>query len=136
MHMSEPTALLKEVPLRSGTPARSAIPVSDDAVESIKVQDGRTELLAPVIRRISRLTRGTKKTYSFAEVKTSDNLARIDDFLCKRANAARKTSRGAFYEGAAIGSFDGVLNYVDTRGSLPQIEADSGGWRKRNRRGV
>jgi len=35
---------------------------------------------------------------------------------------ARKAARGAWYDGASFGSFDGILNYVDTRGALPQIK--------------
>ena len=36
--------------------------------------------------------------------------------------AAKKGTKGPWYEGVAYGSFDGVLNYVDTRGDVPQIK--------------
>jgi hypothetical protein len=123
MHMSEPTALLKEVPIRpDDSPRQSAIPTFNDAIDGIKVQDARISRLAPVVRKISRLTGGAATTFGFAEIKSDSSVVRIDEFLKKRATVARRSVRGAWYEGASFGSFDGVLNYVDTRGSVPQIK--------------
>ena len=122
MHMSEPTALLREIPLRSYIAERSAIPVFNDAVDGIKVQDSRIDRLAPVVKKISRLTSGATKGFGFAEIRSDNNVVRIDEFLKKRIVAARKKVRGSWYEGASYGSFDGVLDYVDLRGNLPQIK--------------
>ncbi|MBU6448348.1 MAG: hypothetical protein KGQ26_01865 [Rhodospirillales bacterium] len=122
MHMSEPTALLKEVPKDSRVRTQSAIPVFNDAVDGIKVQDSRTARLATIVSKISRLTGGAKKRFGFAEITSENNVVRIDDFLQSRVATVRKSIRGNWYSGAAIGSFDGVLDYVDLRGSLPQIK--------------
>lgn len=122
LHMSEPTALLKEVAIKTDVSSKSAIPVFNDAAEGIKIQDARVQKLAPVVKKISRLTNGAESRFGFAEVRTANNLVRIDDFLKKRATSARKSVRGEWYDGASFGSFDGVLNYVDTRGVLPQIK--------------
>lgn len=122
LHMSEPTALLKEVPLDDRAVINSAIPIFNDAADGIKIQDGRVQKLAPVVKRISRLTGGAESRFGFAEVKTTDNVVRIDDFLKKRAATARRTVRGDWYDGASFGSFDGLLKYVDTRGARPQIK--------------
>ena len=122
LHMSEPTALLKEVPIDSEAKLLSALPIFNEAAEGIKVQDARVQKLSSVVKKISRLTGGAGSRFGFAEVKTANNLVRIDDFLAKRAATARKAARGAWYDGASFGSFDGILNYVDTRGALPQIK--------------
>jgi hypothetical protein len=124
MHMSEPTAILREVPRDDQLSSASAIPVFDDAVDSIKTQDNRVIALAGVVKRVGLLTSGVSKTFGFAEVRTSDdNVVRIDDFLRSRAQTAQKlSSAGEWFSGAADGSFDGLLNYVDVRGLLPQIK--------------
>lgn len=122
MHMSTPTALLKEVPIAEIDEGASAIPVFNDALEGIKVHDARITRLAPVVRKISKLTAGVTQSFGFAEIKTDDNVVRVDDFLRKRSLIARKADKGAWYEGASLGSFDGTLKYVDTRGTLPQIK--------------
>ena len=122
LHMSEPTALLREVPIKDDEKGLSAIPVFNDAIDGIKVHDGRVKRLASVVNKISKLTGGTAKKFGFAEIRSDDSIVRIDEFLRKRATAARKSSRGIWYEGASFGSFDGILDYVDLRGSLPQIK--------------
>lgn len=124
MHMSEPTAVLAEVPMYSGAPEiGSAIPVFGEAIESIKSQDGGIIALAPVVRKIGLLTSGAESKFSFAEIRTSSrNIIRIDDFLRQRANIARKEAPGSWFSGSVIGSFDGRLEYVDARGALPQIK--------------
>lgn len=122
MHMSEPTALLREVPIKPERDGQSAIPVFNDAVDGIKVQDARVTRLAPVVKKISRLTGGVDSRFGFAEVRTENNVVRIDEFLRKRATIARKSVKGLWYDGASLGSFDGILDYVDLRGSLPQIK--------------
>jgi hypothetical protein len=123
MHMSEPTALLKEVPLKAANEGLSAIPVFNDAIEGIKTHDSRTVRLAPVVRRIGLLTGGAETQFGFAEVRTADpQVIRIDDFLRRRAKSAREQAKGNWFDGAVTGSFDGVLDYIDLRGALPQIK--------------
>lgn len=123
MHMSEPTALLAEIPRQPDKIGSSAIPVFNDAVDSIKVHDvARIARFSTVVRRISTLTGGAESRFGFAEVKTGNEVVRIDDFLRRRALAAKKGTKGEWYEGVAYGSFDGVLEYVDVRGTIPQVK--------------
>jgi hypothetical protein len=121
MHMSEPTAVLAErlVSARGGI---SAIPIFNEAFEAIKANDRRVLDLAPVIKRVQSLTVGVNKKFGFAEIRTSENVFRIDDFLKRRAVDARRKSVGVWFDGIAYGSFDGVLRFVDLRGSLPEIK--------------
>lgn len=122
MHMSEPTAILREVPRKMEADGESAIPVFNDAIDGIKVNDGRTTTLAPVVKRISALTGGVESRFGFAEIKSASKVVRVDDFLRKRATAARKNARGVWYDGVSFGAFDGFLKFVDLRGSLPQFK--------------
>ena len=124
MHMSEPTAVLSEVPLKEEVEFRSsAIPVFNDAVEGIKTNDMRVERLAPVVKKVGLLSSGAASKFGFAEVRTADaTVVRIDSFLQKRAAQIRRSANERWFNGAAIGTFDGILDYVDNRGSLPQIK--------------
>jgi hypothetical protein len=123
MHMSEPTALLAEIPRIATNESESAIPVLNDAVEGIKTNDARASRLAPVVRRIGLLTGGAETLFGFAEIRTAgSNVIRVDDFLRRRARAAREQTKGSWYEGVVHGSFDGILDYVDLRGALPRIK--------------
>ncbi len=124
MHMSEPTAVLAEIPINNDDTANtSAIPVFNDAIESIKIQDSRIEHFNSVVRKVTLLTSGVESNFGFAEIRTaSPNVVRVDDFLRKRANTAKKTRDEPWFDGVAIGSFDGKLEYIDVRGALPQIK--------------
>jgi hypothetical protein len=123
MHMSEPTALLREIGVSGQEEKLSAIPVLNDAVEGIKTNDARVTKLAPVVRRVSLLTGGAEKKFGFAELRSANSdVIRIDDFLRKRAKTAQEQAKGNWYQGAVEGSFDGILDYVDLRGALPQIK--------------
>ncbi|WP_374411039.1 hypothetical protein [Novosphingobium colocasiae] len=123
MHMSEPTAILTEIPRAPDKPGTSAIPTFNDAVEGIKVHDAaRIVRLSPVVKRIGTLTAGAETRFGFAEIRTGNQVVRVDDFLRKRALAAKKDTKGPWYEGVAYGSFDGVLEYVDVRGAIPQVK--------------
>ena len=123
MHMSEPTAVLAEIPRVPDKDGLSAIPVFSEAIEAIKIHDTvKIARLSPVVKRISQLTSGAESRYGFAEIRTGNEVTRIDDFLRKRSLAAKKGTRGEWYEGVAYGSFDGVLDYVDNRGAIPQAK--------------
>ncbi len=124
MHMSQPTAVLNEIPLTDeGKDSDSAIPIFNEAVEGIKTQDQRVQRLSAVVKRVGLLTSGVDQKFGFAEIRTgNDNIVRIDDFLRKRAIIARKDIAENWYNGAVMGSFDGVLDYVDARGVQPRIK--------------
>ena len=123
LHMSEPTAILKEIPRDTDRAGDSGIPVFNDAVDSIKTHDtSRIIRLAPVVKRISALTGGAESRFGFAEIRTGNEVVRVDEFLRKRALAAKRGTKGPWYEGVAFGSFDGVLEYVDARGTVPLVK--------------
>jgi len=123
MHMSEPTAILAEIPIFDEDDGATAIAVFSDAVEGIKTNDQRVKRLSAVVRHISHLTSGVESQFGFAEVRTAhSNVIRIDDFLRKRATRARQASKGVWFDGAVFGSFDGTIKVVDVRGSLPQFK--------------
>jgi hypothetical protein len=124
MHMSNPTAVLREIPLTATSENKnSAIPVFNNAIESIKTNDQGIEKLGPVIKKIALLTGGADKEFSFAEVKAGgDSVVRIDAFLQQRASAIKKSASAPWFDGAVYGSFDGVLKLVDLRGDLPLIK--------------
>lgn len=124
LHTSQPSVLLREEPLVEGVPnSRSAFVAFGEAIEGIKANDSRIEKLAPVVSKISRLTRGAATNFAFAEIQMpQQNVIRIDDFLQKRATKARRVSQGIWFNGVAVGTFDGTLKYVDARGALPQIK--------------
>lgn len=124
MHMSEPTAVLAEVLIDGRSTERgSAIPIFSDAIEGIKTQDSRINKLSSVVKKVSLLTSGVEKKFGFAEVRTAqDKIVRIDEFLRKRASIAKNDIASHWYSGAVMGTFDGILDYVDLRGSLPQIK--------------
>lgn len=121
MHMSEPTAVLAER-LVSAPGGKSAIPIFNEAFEAIKANDRRVLVLETLIRRVQRLTIGVNKKFGFAEIRTSESLVRIDDFLKRRALDACRKGSGVWFDGIAYSSFDGVLRFVDLRGSLPEIK--------------
>lgn len=123
MHMSEPTAVLAEIPFDQSEDGGSAIPVFSDAIEGIKTNDSRVMALAPVVKHVGLLTSGAESAFKFAEVRTAKfDVVRIDEFLRKRARLAREQQRGRWFDGAVQASFDGVLDYVDLRGAMPQLK--------------
>ncbi|WP_148291675.1 hypothetical protein [Novosphingobium sp. B-7] len=123
MHMSEPTAILSEIPREFENAGVSAIPTFSEAVDCVKVHDAaKIARLAPVVKRISSLTGGAESRFGFAEIRTGNEVIRVDDFLRRRALAAKKSTKGPWYEGVAYGSFDGMLDYVDVRGAVPQVK--------------
>lgn len=125
LHASVPSVIIREELIAPSEPqaAKTAFTTFDDAVDGIKASDSRIEKLRPVVAKISLMTQGVEKTFGFAEIQRSnDDVIRIDEFLRKRASEARKVRKHTFYRGIAVGSFDGILNYVDARGDLPQIK--------------
>lgn len=125
MHMSQPTAVLSEVLLPEiKQRTLSAVPIFNDAVESIKTHDTGVDRFSSVVRKISLLTSGAGASFSYAEVRTvGGNIVRIDKFLRERAAEAKRVVAHKWFDGAVMGSFDGTLQYVDIRGgSLPEIK--------------
>ena len=83
----------------------------------------------PLVRHVQKLCAGADKLFSHGEMSFgADNIIRIDDFLVRQsrnagmaydASNARPTEK--FFHGVSFGSFDGVLEEVDARGSETMI---------------
>ena len=78
-----------------------------------------------VVRRIEKLSRGASTRFAHAEISfADDSVIRIDDYFQKQAEDAMREPRempiGQFhsYRGAALGTFDGVLKEIDSRGTM------------------
>jgi len=131
LHTSSPTAILNEhaVPKSwgNGHPA-SAIPAFRACAEAIKVGSPRALEYGNTLKLIARLSKGRTK-YGYAEVWTDEtDVVRVDPFLAERAASlvspkpTALLSGAKWYRGAVHATFDGVLQYVDTRGALPEIK--------------
>ena len=85
---------------------------------------------------VGRLTKGSHTRFRYAEVWTdSDSVVRVDPFLSERVRAVVSDEAAIaapsaiieapisdWFEGKAIGTFDGEVRAVDLRGSLPELK--------------
>jgi hypothetical protein len=77
-----------------------------------------------LITNIRQLSRGSMRTFSHGELTFSDhNVIRSDDFLERQSEEAQRraatgieASADQYYRGLAIGTFDGELKEIDSRG--------------------
>lgn len=132
LHTSSPTAILNEIPSRQFAtrfPMRSSIPAFEECADAVQLGSERALEFGDTITHLRKLARGANKRFGYAEVWTSDeSVIRIDPFLAERANAVitPKTEIGLpakpWFSGAVIGTFDGVVELVDARGSRPEIK--------------
>ena len=126
LHASQPTAVVSEVPIdKIGSGGVPAFPTFLRAINTIKSgPDDHDEQLAGVITKVNLLASGANSKFGFAEVRSAtSDVIRIDSFLKNRAYEARwKADERVWFSGTSYGSFDGILVYVDARGSLPQIK--------------
>jgi hypothetical protein len=135
LQSSSPTALISEVIpkgrqalLQAASPSRELSAMTARAIEGRTPDDAR---FGPVFRAIARLCSGARKTYEYGELWTSTvDVYRIDGFMEERARRAElgkpvesvAIEGRRYFSGVAIGDFEGVLDYVDLRGSLPAIK--------------
>lgn len=83
------------------------------------------ELPASLIHGVQRMTNGVSKSFSHAEVSfPKKKIIRVDEFLAGRvkevvehANQNRSIEK-EYFQGTAFGSFEGVLQELDARGTL------------------
>lgn len=123
MHMSEPTAVLAEIPHdQTELGASSAIPVLTEAVDLIKQHSPRVSQVKSVVERLRFLSAGAERAFGFAEVTADGDVIRIDSFLRDRVTQVERKAKHTWFNGAFYGSFDGRLNYVDLRGARPQFK--------------
>jgi hypothetical protein len=109
-------------------PAHSAITVYENVANAIYNGDRSvTRYPERLISQIRRLGDGALRTFSHAEIAfADDNVIRVDDFLLRQSEVAEQTllvpqttkSTDRYYRGVAIGSFDGELKEIDSRGTV------------------
>ena len=108
-------------------PGRSAVQTYDRSIRAIYNGEKSAHELPPaLVNSIRTLSVGTWKVLKHAEVTTDPDDAckviRIDDYLHRKAEEALReapetgTSAQAYYQGTAIGGFDGTLEVLDGRG--------------------
>ena len=80
-----------------------------------------------LLQTFRALSRGTNKTFQHGEIEfDGSNVIRIDDYLLSQSEKATvlpdphhgTKSGAAFFRGTSIGTFDGVLRVIDSRGEL------------------
>jgi hypothetical protein len=79
-----------------------------------------------LIRHIGNLCAGAERNFHHAEIAfANDNTIRIDDFLIRQVSAAHRQFDQAseivtpqFFSGTSYGSFDGVIEELDARGTI------------------
>jgi hypothetical protein len=107
-------------------PGHSAIAAYEDAASAIYNGDRSVERFPErLISKISKLGDGALRTFSHGEIAfPDDTVIRIDDFLARQSDVARffvsepQDRPERHYRGVAIGSFDGELKEIDSRGTL------------------
>lgn len=76
-----------------------------------------------LVKRLGSFAKGNSKTFSHAEISfDQNNVLRIDDYWEKQADEYQKilekSKTPGHYQGTVIGTFDGVLKQVDSRGAV------------------
>ncbi len=78
-----------------------------------------------IVRKIEKLSQGASERFSHAEVSFSDDkVIRIDDYLQHQAEDALlvpinvRAGKQKSYRGTALGTFEGVLKEIDSRGTM------------------
>lgn len=123
LHTSQPTAVLRERLIHDDEhPGISALPEFMSGVDAIKTHQRNVVKMEDFVDTVRRMTSGANTKFGFAEVKTAKDEVRVDAFLRERAYSVVAEKKDKWFSGAVMGSFDGMLDYVDARGSLPQIK--------------
>lgn len=121
---------------RRGRGGKSGLRALDTCLSLVR--DGNAEAsrqFDPVLRQLTTLTRGSGKVFSYAELWVEERAPiRIDALLAEqvelveakalRADMSLQKDEAArrWFEGIALGTFDGEIKQVDLRGSLPQVK--------------
>lgn len=82
---------------------------------------------AGTVQKIAELSEGAGDQYSYADIDVGGNVIRIDDFLARQAENAKRHMEAAaevfrHFVGVSHGSFDGEIKEVDLRGTQPQMK--------------
>ena len=112
---------------RRRKPSKSPISYFRHITTAVYNGDLRTgpSLDAKLVGSIEKLSRGTNRQFSHAEISFSDDtVIRIDDYLQRQAKDAMRAPQEISieqlksYRGPAFGTFDGVLKVIDSRGTM------------------
>jgi hypothetical protein len=106
-------------------PMASGVRAFESALKAVYNGDRSIERLPKkLVTSIGGLSVGAERDFAHGEVAFhgQDNVVRIDDFLRRQSEKAQtivaqnNAAQDAYYQGIAIGSFDGVLKLIDSRG--------------------
>lgn len=113
---------------RTRKPALSSVAIYEEVTTAVYNGDVVTKRFPPtLVNHVGKLCIGARKRFSHAEVSFSnDNVIRIDEFLNSQAIMAGRqffTDRNPGLEepnfsGVSYGSFDGIIEEIDARGTL------------------
>lgn len=114
------TAQIKERKIKVAAITYSSAGYFEDAIEEIR-RDSQPARLLPleVVKSVVTLNKGVGRSFEFGEIKVGgDNVIRLDSYLAAQAEKVlsdikRMESKPAYFEGMALGSFDGTLRAVD-----------------------
>lgn len=126
LHTSAATAIVRERP-RKKEIGHSSISFFERTAVAVYNGDRSAEKLPPkLVGSIEKLSTGVEKNFSHGELAFSDeNVIRIDEYLLRQAEVAYDVSTdpqhlesNKGYRGIAFGTFDGILQEVDARGTM------------------
>ena len=112
---------------RTRNPTQSPISVLERTATAVYNGDRRDVPFEDLelVATIEKLSRGTNERFAHAEISFSgNNVIRIDDYLQRQAEDAMLAPNDASvgqlqsYRGVALGTFDGVLKEIDSRGTM------------------
>lgn len=125
MRVSSAVVQIRERQRTSEIPKHSGIATYQRAVKAVYQGDKAAERLPErLVSSIAALSSGADKRFAHAEIGEGDNIVRIDQYMFKQAVRAKQAaqlvahaSNAPFFSGAAVSSFDGVLQLLDSRGT-------------------
>lgn len=130
IHDLKPTSALVElieVPVKGDFLSTSSVASFSECIFAI--QDGRADAAlkyGTCAHYVSQLASGSGSRFGYGEILANGfEPIRVDNFLQERTRTIvekAKEQSQEWFQGVAFGSFDGRVEEVDLRGSLPQIK--------------
>lgn len=104
----------------------SSVGLLKDVVNAVYLGDKNIERFSDdLIQNLAPLVKSVGKSFSHGEIGfNGDNIVRIDDYLAQQFAKVAARKRGdeeqaaTCFEGIAMGTFDGVIQELDSRGTL------------------
>ena len=136
MRSSSPTMIIAQQPMptrRANFFASSSVDAFEECVDAIlSGNETRALRFGKCAKHVRDLASGSPKLFGYGELCTQRRAVRLDVFLEERAEAVAEPPNvpvepaidagDVWYKGEAYGSFEGMLEYVDVRGSMPEIK--------------